>query len=180
MSKTILKKNFPRCMKFAPKSLGYPLFRRMMKIPDLPDNLSFGIARTKADLDAAFSLLYDAYLKENITAPMPSKRRITLFHCLPSTTTLVAKRNKEVIATISIIRDGIFGIPAQDLVNLTRFRVPGKRMAEVSSLAMRNDLQGQYSCVMFVSYKIPDQIQPGMLWCRPIYYRGSSETDPLV
>jgi len=136
-------------MKFAPKSLGYPLFRRMMKIPDLPDNLSFGIARTKADLDAAFSLLYDAYLKENITAPMPSKRRITLFHCLPSTTTLVAKRNKEVIATISIIRDGIFGIPAQDLVDLTRFRVPGKRMAEVSSLAMRNDLQGQSSGVMF-------------------------------
>ncbi|MBU0969557.1 MAG: hypothetical protein KKC20_02865 [Proteobacteria bacterium] len=149
MSKAIVKKVFTPCLKFAPKSLGYPLFRRMMKLPALPDNLTFGIARTREDLDAAFSLLYDAYLKENITAPLPSRRRITLFHCLPSTTTLVAKRNKEVIATISIIRDGIFGIPAQDIVDLTRFRVPGKRMAEVSSLAMRHDLQGHSSCVMF-------------------------------
>lgn len=149
MSKNSLKKQIAGVLRVLPKKMRYRLLRRMISLPDFPEDLSFEIARTREDLDAAFAILYDSYLKEGITPPVPSERRVTAYHSLPSTTTLVAKREGEVVATVTIIRDGTFGMPAEDLIDLSMFRKPGKRMAEVSSLAIRSDLQGRSPDVMF-------------------------------
>lgn len=132
-----------------PRPLQYRLMRRMVRIPGLPSGVTYEIARTPKDLDAAFSLVYRAYRKEGITPPDPSRRRVTLFHALPSTTTLVAKKDNTVVATVSVVRDGAFGLPADALTDLNGFRVPGNRIAEISSLALRPDLHGQAAGVMF-------------------------------
>ncbi len=149
MSKKRIKALLTSHLSFIPKSQRYKLLRYMMKIPGPPDGVTFEIARTPEDLDAAFSLLYDAYRREKLTPSARSRRRITIYHSLATTSILVAKLNSEVIATVSIIKDAELGVPAQDLVDLNRFRVPGKCMAEVSSLALRDDLQGRSTGVMF-------------------------------
>lgn len=149
MSKKRVKAFLTSHFSFIPKSQRYRLLRYTMKIPDPPDGVTFEIARTPEDLDAAFSLLYDTFRRANLTPSARSKRRITIYHSLATTTILVAKLNSDVIATVSIIKDGELGIPAQELVDLKRFRIPGKCMAEVSSLALRNDLQGRSTGVMF-------------------------------
>ncbi len=149
MSKKLIKIFLAGHLSFIPKSQRYRLLRYIMKIPGPPEGISFEIARSPEDLDAAFSLLYDAYRRAELTPSARSKRRITIYHSLATTSILVAKLNNKVIATVSIIKDGELGIPAQDLVDLNLFRVPGKCMAEVSSLALRNDLQGRSPGVMF-------------------------------
>lgn len=132
-----------------PTPLRHRLMRRMIRLPGVPEGITYEIARTREDLDAAFSLVYQAYRREGITRPVPSQQRVTLFHALPSTTTLVAKKGDTVVATVSVVRDGCFGLPSDDLANLNLHRIPGKRLAEVSSLALRPDLHGQAAGVMF-------------------------------
>ncbi len=132
-----------------PKSFRHRLLRRMIHLPQAPPGITYEIARTREDLDAAFSLVYQAYRREGITPYDPSQRRITLFHALPSTTTLVAKKGPRVVATVSLIKDGELGVPSDTLTDLNSFRRPGKRMAEISSLALRPDLHGQAAGVMF-------------------------------
>lgn len=125
------------------------LMRRLVRVPALPPGITFSIARSHGDLDAAFSLVYQAYRQKGITAADPSRRRITLFHALPSTAVLVAKTGDRVVATVTIIRDGALGLPADSLACLSPYRIPGKSIAEISSLALRPDLQGQATGVLF-------------------------------
>ena len=149
MSTKRIKKMLVSPLAVIPRHHRYKVFRCLMKIPDPPDGVRFEPARTPEDSDAAFALLYEAYRKENLTPASSSKRRITVYHSLATTSLLVAKLNNEVIATVSIIKDAGLGVPAQDIADLSRFRIPGKCMAEVSSLALKKDLRGQSSGVMF-------------------------------
>ncbi|MFZ1982781.1 MAG: GNAT family N-acetyltransferase, partial [Desulfatitalea sp.] len=117
------------------------------------EDLWFEIAQTKQDLDQAFQILHEAYVKEGFTKPHASRRRITEYHALPSTTTLVAKHGGQVIATVSVIRDGPFGLPTDQVIDLSRFRDKGERLGEVSSLAIRPDFRGRSGEVMYYLFK---------------------------
>lgn len=149
MSKKRIKKMLTNHTSFIPKPQRYKLLRYLIRIPDPPDDITFQTAESSRDRDAAFALLYDVYRKKNLTAPCPSKKRITIYHSLASTVILVAKQHDDVVATVSVIKDDRFGMPSQDLVDPDPFRIPGKCLAEVSSLALRGDLHGQCPAVMF-------------------------------
>lgn len=128
-------------------------FRSRLNIPPLPQDIVFDIATSRQDLDQAFHLLHDAYVREGYSKPHVSRRRITDYHALPSTTTLVARVRGEVVATVSIIRDGHFGLPADSVVDLSSYRGNYERLGEVSSLAIKPDFRGRSGEVMFYLFK---------------------------
>lgn len=136
-----------------PKPLRHAFFRSRLHIPPLSEDIFFEIAKTQRDLDQAFQLLHDAYVKEGYSKPHISRRRVTDYHALPSTTTLVAKWHEQVIATISVIRDGSFGLPADAVVDLSVFRNRGQRIGEVSSLAIKPEFRGRSGELMFHLFK---------------------------
>src|SRR5690606_15614724 len=65
--------------------------------------------------------------------------RVTKYHALPSTTTIVAMKDDRVLATVSIIRDGSLGFPSSQIIDTTHLRSGGKRVAEISALAVHRD-----------------------------------------
>ena len=61
------------------------------------------IADTKEELEACFTLLHDAYVDSGFMKPDPSGMRVTIYHALPTTTTLCAKYDGQVVGTLSLI-----------------------------------------------------------------------------
>lgn len=102
-----------------------------------PQNrLVLKIAETEAELEASFSLLHDAYVASNFMTSQPNNLRVTPYHALPTTTTLCALYDGEVVGTISLIREGVFGFPMQEAFNLDTVRKKGGQITEASALAV--------------------------------------------
>lgn len=148
-----LRKAFFGIVQRSPKKFRDAFLRAQLDLKPLPENIFFEIAQTRSDLDQAFRLLHDAYVREGFSKPHPSGRRVTDYHALPSTSTLVAKHNDEVIATISVIRDGQFGVPADAVIDLSPYRDKGLRIGEVSSLAIHPKFRGRSGEIMFHLFK---------------------------
>jgi hypothetical protein len=68
--------------------------------------------------------------------PDPSGLRVTIYHALPTTTTLCAKWDGQVIGTISMIREGVFGFPLQQSSISAQVRSKTGKIAEISALAI--------------------------------------------
>lgn len=132
-----------RSLALLPKSVRHELFRAQLQINLHPDPcLEIKLAEDEAELESAFRILHDAYVDSGFMKPSPSGMRVTKYHALPSTSTLVAKWDGEVVATLSIIRDGSFGLPLEGGFDISRFRAGGKRPVEISSLAIKPGFRG--------------------------------------
>lgn len=100
------------------------------------DRLVLKIAETEAELEASFRLLHDAYVASNFMTSQPNNLRVTHYHALPTTTTLCALYDGEVVGTISLIREGVFGFPMQEAFDLGVVRQKGGQITEASALAV--------------------------------------------
>jgi GNAT superfamily N-acetyltransferase len=133
-----------------PRSTRFALFRALVDCDPAPDaRLTLKVAETQAELEACFALLHDAYVAHGFMAPQPSGLRVTLYHALPTTTTLCAKWDGEVVGTMSLIRDGVFGFPLQSVFDLTRVRAQTGQIAEVSALAVHPRFRRTGGAVLF-------------------------------
>ena len=133
-----------------PRETRFALYRRMVDCNPAPDpRLRFGIAATEQELEACFSLLHDAYVGSGFMRPDPSGLRVTPYHALPTTTTLYASFDGEVIGTLSIIREGVFGLPLQSVFDLTAVRAQGGRIAEISALAIHPRFRKTGGTILF-------------------------------
>jgi len=102
-----------------------------------PDpRLELKIARTQAELEACFALVHDAYVADGFMPAHPSGLRVTPYHALPTTTLLCATFDGQVVGTLSIVREGVFGFPMQSAFDLSSVRARGGRIAEISALAV--------------------------------------------
>jgi len=153
----MIKRRMMKMLYFAvnhlPRRWRDAIYRSRLNFRGLPEGITIEIATEREDLDQAFQILHDAYVKEGFSKPHENGRRVTDYHILPSTSTAVAKHNGKVIGTISIIRDGAFGLPVDKVVDLKPFRDKGERLGEVSSLAIRPDFRGRSGLVMFYMFK---------------------------
>ncbi len=61
--------------------------------------------------------------------------RVTIYHALPTTTTLCAKIGDQVVQS-SLIRESAIGFPLQRIFDLTDVREKEGQIAEVSALAV--------------------------------------------
>ena len=73
------------------------------KIPN--ERLVLKIAESREELEACFKLLHDAYVSSGFMTPDPSGMRVTIYHALPTTTTLCATIGDQVVGTLSLIRE---------------------------------------------------------------------------
>jgi hypothetical protein len=133
-----------------PQAWRFALFRAMVRCDPAPDaRLELKIAETQDELESCFRILHDSYVAAGFMQPDPSGLRVTIYHALPTTTTLCAKWDGHVVGTISIIREGVFGFPLQSVYDLTALRAKGGLITEVSSLAVDPAFRKTGGMVMF-------------------------------
>ena len=133
-----------------PRAWRFALYRAMVTCDPTPDaRLELKIAETQDELEACFRILHDSYVAAGFMQPDPSGLRVTVYHALPTTTTLCAKWDGRVVGTISIIREGVFGFPLQSVFDLTALRAKGGNITEVSSLAVDPSFRKTGGMVMF-------------------------------
>jgi hypothetical protein len=126
------------------------LHRSFVDCDPRPDQrLVLKIAQTKEELEACFRLLHDAYVGSGFMRPDPSGMRINIYHALPTSTTLCAKFDGEVVGTISLIRESVFGFPLQSIFELNEIREKKGRVAEVSALAVHQKFRNTGGTILF-------------------------------
>jgi len=101
------------------------------------DNLTFKIAETQNELESAYRLIHDTYVKSGYMNPSPSGLRFGFFNAMPYTQTFLGKRNAETILTISLFPDSLLGLPLDKLYKkeIDTLRAKGRYVAEVGTLA---------------------------------------------
>ncbi|MBS0449039.1 MAG: GNAT family N-acetyltransferase [Proteobacteria bacterium] len=137
-----------------PRPIRFRVFRSMVDCDPAPDpRLTFKIADTKEELEACFRILHDAYVGSGFMKPDPSGMRVTIYHALPTTTTLCAKWDGQVVGTVSIIREGVFGFPLQSAFDLAPVREKEGSIAEISALAVHPSFRKTGGIVLFPMMK---------------------------
>ena len=133
-----------------PRPWRFALFRSMVECDPAPDpRLELKIAETRDELEGCFGLLHDAYVAAGFMKPDPSGLRVTIYHALPTTTTLCAKVDGRVVGTLSLIRDGVFGFPLQSAFDLSAVRSKSGQIAEISALAVHPDYRKTGGWILF-------------------------------
>ena len=148
--KHTLHQTLRKAFSFLPRSLRFAIYRSFVDCDPAPDpRLVLKIAETKEELEACFKLLHDAYVGSGFMKPDPSGMRVTIYHALPTTTTLCAKFDGEVVGTISLIRESVFGFPLQAIFDLKHVREKPGKIAEVSALAVHPKFRATGGSILF-------------------------------
>jgi len=135
---------------FLPKTGKFAVYRSFVECNPTPnERLVLKIAETKEELEACFALLHDAYVGSGFMKPHPSGMRVTLYHALPTTTTLCAKYDGQVVGTLSLIRESALGFPLQKIFDLTEVRKNEGNIAEVSALAVHSKFRKTGGSILF-------------------------------
>lgn len=139
-----------RAFGLLPRQARFAIFRAMIDCDPAPDlRLSLKIAETQEELEGCFRILHDAYVGSGFMKPDPSGMRITCYHALPTTTTLCAKFDGQVVGTISLVREGVFGFPMQSAFDLIGVRKKQGQIAEISALAVHPDFRKTGGAILF-------------------------------
>lgn len=149
-AKRFLHQTLRKAFSFFPRDLRFAVYRSFIDCNPHPDErLVLKIAESKEELEACFRLLHDAYVGSGFMRPDPSGMRVTIYHALPTTTTLCAKMDGEVVGTISLIRESVFGFPLQSIFDLQEIRAQKGRIAEVSALAVHPKFRNTGGTILF-------------------------------
>ncbi|RKY95795.1 MAG: hypothetical protein DRQ06_02920 [Candidatus Hydrothermota bacterium] len=106
------------------------------------ETIEYRVVRTKEELEKAFHLVYQEYLKRGYTQLLPSQQKLSIFNSLPETTTFIAIWKKEVLATATLIPDSPLGLPMDEIYHqeLENFRKRKGKLCEISMLASNTEL----------------------------------------
>lgn len=139
-----------RLFAMLPQKRRHDVYRSFVQCDDAPSQkLVLKIAETREELEACFKLLHDAYVDSGFMTPDPSGMRVTIYHALPTTTTLCAKYDDKVVGTISLIRESAIGFPLQRIFDLSSVRAKEGQIAEVSALAVHPRFRRTGGSVLF-------------------------------
>lgn len=133
-----------------PRNRRFAVYRNFVDCnPSPSERLVLKIADTQEELEACFTLLHDAYVGSGFMTPDPSGMRVTIYHALPTTTTLCAKFDGQVVGTLSLIRESVLGFPLQRIFDLTTVRAKQGNIAEVSALAIHRKFRRTGGSILF-------------------------------
>lgn len=138
-----------------PENIRFAIMRKNVRIdPNWPSSsLEIKIATEEHELESAYRLLHNSYVKAGFMSPDPTAMRVLSQHLLPQTTTIVAKWDGNVIGTLSLIRDNPFGLPLEKIFDVSDRRRNGRRLAEVSSLAVDPAYRGHINVALFPLFR---------------------------
>ena len=152
--KLLLHKAARRAAALLPRRRRYRLLRSLIHCDLAPDpRLVLKVATERDELEACYRLLHDAYVGAGLMRPDPSGLRLTVYHALPTTTTLCALIDGKVVGTVSLIGESAFGFPLQRVFDLSSVRARRGRLAEVSALAIDPAWRGNGGAVLFALMK---------------------------
>lgn len=101
--------------------------------------MEFRIARTKDELEQAYSLVYREYLRQGYVRPSSGKIKVSWYNALPGAATFIGITPEGVVVeTATIVPDiASLGLPAQEICAdpIDSLRKSGMRMCEVVMLA---------------------------------------------
>ncbi|MBV8317279.1 MAG: hypothetical protein JOZ53_20260, partial [Planctomycetaceae bacterium] len=132
----IAKVNFPRVGEFDAEVVD--LKESSSQVMGVTRDIRVKIATEQAEFEEAFALLAANYRARGYESPGDKPYRFTPYHALPTTVTVVAKREGEVVATLSFVPDTeLLGLPMESIFGeeIAGLRREGRRMAEAFSLA---------------------------------------------
>lgn len=133
-----------------PQKSRHQVYRSFVDCDPAPSpRLVLKIAETREELETCFRLLHDAYVGSGFMTPDPSGLRVTVYHALPTTTTLCAKYDGQVVGTVSLIRESAIGFPLQHIFDLTGVREKEGNIAEVSALAVHPRFRRTGGIILF-------------------------------
>jgi len=103
------------------------------------DCITYKIASTRDEREAAFRLVYESYLEAGLSLPNPHRMRVPPHHLLATTQMFVALHEGEMIFTASLVADGALGLPMESIFpgEVAARRNQGMRLSEVTCLADR-------------------------------------------
>ena len=140
--KNIIYRATREALMVLPRRKRYRVLRFFADYDPAPSpRLTFKIAETREELEACFRLLHDVYVSQGFMKPDASGMRVTIYHALPTTTTLCAMFDGKVVGTLSLIRESAIGFPLQRIFDLTSVRAKRGNIAEVSALAIHPAFQ---------------------------------------
>ena len=149
-TKKLFHQTLRKLFSFFPRAARFSIYRSFVDCDPKPDaRLVLKIAETKEELEACFKLLHDAYVSSGFMQPAASGMRVTIYHALPTTTTLCAKYDGEVVGTMSLIRESVFGFPLQAIFDLNSVRAKKGKIAEVSALAVHPKYRKTGGAILF-------------------------------
>ena len=128
--------------KLIPESIRIGLFRRFFKLPTGINELDVRvkIAETQDELEQAYKLLHDSFVKSKLMEAHPSGLRCNLYLASPYTTTIIAVMKGEVVGTMSFIKDSPIGLSSDKTFKKENdfYRALGHKMIEASALAVHS------------------------------------------
>lgn len=145
-------------MGFSPRKLSWKLFqllpekiksgiiRNSISIDESQlEGIEIRVASNKNEVNQAFKLLYESYHANGLMDRKDHELRVTKYHCLPTSIIIVAIYNGEVIGTVTHVLDSQLGLPSEGAVDISSFRKRGKRIAEISALAIKKEFRRSHS-----------------------------------
>lgn len=111
------------------------------------DEYEIQVANTIEQRIRAWRLIYTNYLKKDYVKPNAEGLWYGMHDALPETTTLLVTRDGQDAATLSLVFDSAFGVPADKLYRheLDQLRSKNRRLCEIISLA--SDDTSRQRCV---------------------------------
>jgi hypothetical protein len=156
-----LRKALRKTVSYLPAPIRYRIIRQSLRLDySRPESLEFKVADNLEELKAAYRILHDTYVEQGYSVPCESGMRITKYFSLPTTSTLIAKLEGQVVGTMSIIRKSQFGLPLEQEFDLSKLEKNGDVIAEVSSLAIDKGFLGNRGslflplCKFFYEYAL--------------------------
>jgi hypothetical protein len=109
--------------------------------PPSHDEIVTRVASLPEEMLAAFRLTYHSYQRAGLAPENAEQLRVTPYQLHAESEILLALKEDEVIATLSIIADGPGGLPMEEVFaeEVAEIRRAGKRIVEVSCLADRRE-----------------------------------------
>ena len=159
-----------KLIKRLPESLRLKVLRRVFTLPRIKNDIIFKLATTSEELAQAYTLLHDSYVQEGFMTPAQSGLRCTIFHALPGSAVLIAKKNETVIATVTLIKDSPMGLPSDKeyLAENENERNQGFQLCEVSALAISPKFRSglvTFHLIKYLWHYATDVLGVNMLCC---------------
>lgn len=106
-----------------------------------PYGITLRPATDPHELEMAFRLVYQSYLRAGLTESNSGGLRVTSHQLQETSEVFVAVKDQQVISTVSLILDGDLGLPLEDVYpcEVEQLRQKGLKLAEVSCLADRRE-----------------------------------------
>jgi len=132
-----IKRLIRSSLNLLPEALRYGVFRQLLEIPKSYDpQMQVSLGKSKEDLEAAFGLLYESYIKLGYCDANPWRMRLLPHFLLPTTSTVVAKDGNNVVGTLTMVKDCLLSLPSEKVFSVDQIRGEDHVICEITSLVV--------------------------------------------